>query len=307
MCSRNCFFFIILLFVLASCQPEPDDTLLDPPAPTDPVTPPVLPNDSIYIRTMVIVDTDAAPGTDTIEKYVFHYDGLKRLDSLEWYDYEWHAPDGTYIHNYEKRYYNGNDTLPYKVMGTHRISPGTPVNTFTSYFQYLNGVVAHDSVIEASGTNVFNPSLRKYKLLGNGKFEQTDYAVPGSGPIYSVDSTISVQTLQNGNIISQLDTSFNAMAYHNVKLIQEFDSHPNPLRRITIPYMIVTRAGFNNYPYLQRAVLNNNETKTQRYVEGTIYDDYTTTYKYRADGFPVEAVETWDGDYHYRTTYTYQK
>lgn len=292
-----CVSFCALLSFFTSCQPEPDDTLPTPPR--------LEVNDSISIKMIVSIDTSFASGIDTADKLVFHYDALNRLVLIDFYEYEAGEP-GVIYHNTEQHFYNGNDTLPYKMSGKIDMAPGPPY-LHTVFYRYQNAVIVYDSVITTSSGGFTSAQVRTFKWHGNGKISQNLYSVyPDS--LHLTDSLVSVQTYQNGNLVLQFDTSL--MASHGItqKSVYEYDNNINPLRRLNLPYPIVTDAGYTStWSFIQEVMSANNQTKDYRILEEwDLFSDYTTHYTYRSDGYPVLARHN-TTDFKYKVFYYYQK
>src|SRR5215467_2985599 len=62
-------------------------------------------SDSTVLWKYIEIDTTLAPGSDTLDKTVFFYDNMKRLD--HYYSYDFSIPDTTTV----TYYYQGSDTL----------------------------------------------------------------------------------------------------------------------------------------------------------------------------------------------------
>lgn len=295
---RSAFYLSVLfaLFVLASCQREAGEILEESPPPTS------LTNDSIYLKMIVYLDTISPPGLDSVDKFVFYYDDLKRLDSIDWTLFSGGATNSA-IHMYEKRFYTGNDTLPYKT--TSFVDPGGADAYTTVFYTYQNGVIVEDSIITDIHGSV-STTVKKFKFYGNGRTGQNYYSINGNER-HLTDSLISVQTFQNGNTVLQLDTSYLSQTFHTQKTIRQFDTHPNPLKRINPPYPIITFLGFTggDFSFLQLTNSINNEIRVQSTLDGADYEDIYENFQYRADGYPVLSRET-DGEYKYRVVYIYQ-
>lgn len=297
---KNIFFAAIIGFcaaVFSSCQPDLDFT--NPPSSPG--------NDSTYLKMVVLFDTSFPSGLDTQTKYTFQYDAQKRVQLIKVFEYD-PGTVGYQYESFERRYYTGNDTLPYKVVLYYDMLTEPVPDTI--FLTYQNGLVVRDSTVWRSGiyagTSVLSfTSIASNRLL---TIRRTRY----STGVEEVDSVISVQNRQNGNLVGGIDSVWMANSPGESVLAYqyEFDNHPDPLARLVLPF------SYQNYEYqlsplsLLPVIKNrNNQTKeTSVYtINGNTFDyEYGYSYQYRADGYPVVVR---DGDLadHFKGIYIYTK
>src|SRR4030095_6514459 len=194
---------ILIALVVVSCQRQPDNSL--PPNSNNGNNnngnnnnPPS--SDSTVLWKYIEIDTTLAPGSDTLDKTVFFYDNMKRLD--HYYSYDFYVPDTTIV-TYS---YQGSDTLPYKITSVYH---ETELDLDTDYYAYNNGIVAWDSSLHHTRWNISpeereSAILRTYQDHGNTTtiLETTYDILPAS--TWSCHSTIEVsKTYVGGNIAEE--------------------------------------------------------------------------------------------------------
>ncbi|MEO8404958.1 MAG: hypothetical protein ABI480_10190 [Chitinophagaceae bacterium] len=278
----SAFSFFILVLFFASCQSGPDDTL-DPGNPGGGGT---TTSDSTRLKMIIGIDTAFANGIDTSDKYLFQYDASKRLTFIDIYEYE-PGQAGVQYHDNEQRFYNGTDTLPYKVVYYVDDHP-TLDDIDTVYLTYQNGVIIKDSSISVQGAG--NPvryiSVRKYKLLHGMLINANIYSLVGSSLVLT-DSITSGQTYLNNNLVHQQDTLFGSGGNEIWDITRAYDNHPSPLQRISLPFPIYNY-GFHlaENSFLQFAKSVNNETVTQYLDDGVPDYQENNLIQYKANGYP---------------------
>lgn len=223
--------FITLTITLFSCQKEisvengTSQTLIT--------------SDSIYISKVIGLDTTNAAPFDTIYVANYVYDNLKRVVSYSYLTYGNTGMLDSTLCIIASKKYNGNDTLPYKQITWTKEASTKWIDT--SYYQYLAGstLLIYDSVISKDiqpySTDIYT-SVEKYAHLANTISRSiTNYL----NNIYTNSNNFSYNlTLQNGNIVTQLDTTWGS----SHSFICAYDNKPNPFSRVGIsPY---SYAGF---------------------------------------------------------------
>jgi len=131
---------VCLSIIFTSCQKEVQEEL--------PILPPQpIPTETIEDSTLLtkLVSVSGATLSDTSGSYDITYDAMKRIKTV--IATYLNDPGDTYE---ETRFYNGNDTLPYKIA---IFWDGEVYDT--SFLTYNNGTIIKDSLIshEVTGAN----------------------------------------------------------------------------------------------------------------------------------------------------------
>ena len=278
---RNTILFTLLCIITLcwSCQQEVDFSPGEDPTGPDPV------NDSSYLSMIVTIDTLAPAGLDTIYKHVYSYDAQKRLVRARAYEYQ----NGIQrpIITEERRYYKGNDTLPYMYSMIYDNVPNT-LEVDSIFLTWQNGVVVKDSARSyADDGSLWAVFVTTISQLSNTNFlvKRVDLTNPGY-----IDSILSTRVWSNGNLQYSRDSVWD---YNTGNLVvyednNEFDNHPDPLARIALPYLVS-----NDNVFLgPESFLTNGDRSRNNLVKATGSIDgnpYTAElfYEYRADGYPV--------------------
>lgn len=280
---------ILLICTLLSCQKELSFT-----NGTTPINPIV--NDSVLVSQLLALDTTKASGLDTVFKYLAYYDAQKRITNniLIEFDNTGSVLDTFFNQTY---YYTGSDSLPYKTTIFINEYMSTS-NRDTNYYTYANTAgreLLYDSIV-TKGHPPFPTNHRaeatKYVYAGNfirGMRNYYDQNIPSGN-----DTLNAHITKINGNITSQTDTldlnPFGGFAQARSYTLS-FDNHFNPLRGLNLkfPYL-----GFE-IPFLGDNIQAKNVTQVKLILSYSfaVPDDilhYQYSYKYRADGYPLEIV-----------------
>lgn len=282
MLRKLCLVSFVLLscsLFFISCQPDLGFTGDDPPPG----------NDSTYLKMLVMFDTSFPSGLDTLTKYTFQYDGQKRVQLIKVFEYD-PGTAGYRYESYERRYYNGNDTLPYKVDLYYDVL--TDPFTDTIFLTYQNGVVVRDSTHWSTTAGFGGISVISFTPAGNNRLltvRKTRY----SDGREQLDTIISIQNRQNGNLVSGKDSIWiDNLAMPIIHDYQyEFDNKPDPFARLVLSFP------YQNYEYqlsplsLLPLIRNRNNPTKETVVEtnmvGTFDFGSDYSYQYRADGYPV--------------------
>lgn len=283
--KRNIIFSLLSLIVLCwSCQQEVD---FSPEGP-GPVPMPV--NDSSYLTMIVTIDTLAPAGLDTIYKHVYSYDAQKRLVRARAYEYQ--SGIQRPIITEERRYYKGNDTLPYMYSMIYDNVPST-LEVDSVFLTWQNGVVVKDS----TRGYLDDGSLYAIYVTTISQLSNTNYLVKRvdlSNPGY-IDSILSTRIWNNGNLVSGKDSvwAFYAPGLEVYEYQHQYDNKPDPLSPIALPYMVsndeiaLGPEDFLTNGYKSR----NNIIKLTGSLSGPLIGNNPFTaewfYEYRADGYPV--------------------
>lgn len=231
-------------------------------------------NDSIYISQYIELDTTL--GSDTTSKFIFLYDLQKRITQLK--DYNYVTGTSTYefitVENY---FYNGNDTLPYKMVVERADGANVLLWRDTAFFWYDNGVIKKDSVLiyDNAGALTYTRVIN-YNKISSNKYKLTGTGIPG-------DSVIINQTITNGNITREESRFYSgAIVVSNLDIQQTFDMNPDPFYRISLRYPIWQSFSGAYFTGTQK----NNSTEYR--ISGSFSQEhYIAVYQYRNDGYPV--------------------
>lgn len=287
--------FIFSVLLLVSCQQEPDDVILSPsPSGVD---------DSTFLAAVVELDTTYPLGLDTSGISYFLYDSQKRLVQVRRLYYEPGAVGGT-LDSYEKRFYTGNDTLPYKLAHYMEDAP-TNDEIDTVFLTYQNGVIIKDSVLFYEGSQLSSTVIHRFKVLSGSRVSVTAHRrIPGQPDFY--DSVISHQTWINGNLAAQKDTTF-ASPYWGFNFSYQYDNNPNPLLRFALTYPMTNYMhNIGDYSdFFARLSINNETGWSEEYTGGQL-NHVELSYQYRADGYPLILRDKALGE-PYKLLFIYQK
>jgi len=266
------FSLLVLVTLYSSCVPDP------------PLTPPAqLSEDSTYVKAIFQIDSLYPPGSDTVMKKYFSYDGNKRVSIIEIFNSVYQAKARREL------FYRDHDTLPYK---SHLAYDDG--NSNTNFFTYKDGLVFKDSCkFYTNGTNTVD-LVTTYTSVGANRYFvytiRTEY--PGGTP-YAVDSIHTHRTIHNGNIIAMLDSvytchyggTFSALWINSSELV--YDDKPSPFKNI-IPYPVETNVYFQNIS--SKSGVNNplSRIETQKPGTSTFITPRNYSYKYLSNGLPYE-------------------
>jgi hypothetical protein len=275
---RKLLFVLLPAFACAvafiSCQKEIDPSILTAP-----------PNDSIYVSRIIELDTTLPSGSDTVWINYYYYDSQKRL---------WRIKESEYDQTGEI----WSDTLEYRYQGTqnlpvnYRYLDGNNPDSSVSYLKYSNGFIILDSMIAYSSGVAMNAQITRIRSLGGNRYEKTIIveSPASSGNTLTVDSTIFIRTLSNGNVITGVDSAFG----NGGPLVQRrdfqigYDNKHGLFKDFQFWYL-----GYYGDVYdLNVANGNNNATSQSETLENiggiTVSYSYTFSYIYRSDGYPLE-------------------
>jgi hypothetical protein len=266
---------VLVLLLFYSCQREVSEIITTPPPPP-PTNPGAIP-DSMLIEKFIRLGfyTD-----DTIQVAVFEYDSKKRIS--KWVESDYYFGPVPDLRS-QQFFYNGNDTLPNKII--YHYTDASSTYGDTAYFKYANGIVIRDSTVSYNLTNgrYYGTDIRAYTLNGSNTFLQTWSTRPPDMTTYVAGwSGTFFKTYQNGNITVQDDTTLYSSTYGD-RLHQEvtYDDKPNPL------YQLEARS-----PILNKYTYQKNNFKTLKTWDdpAILQSNYRFTYTYRADGFPLTVI-----------------
>lgn len=269
--------FAALVF-FSSCQKEVDWN-----QPNSPHT------DSTKLVKYFELDTTLTSGLDTIRKILIDYDAQGRPVQVNYYIKDESLPPSTVFPYYDSTayYYNGNDTLPFKVIRSDKSV--LVIQRDTCFIFYSAGKVNKDS-IRSRYINLLPPptpdaeSITVNTYTDNGNTAQENmlqaYTLnPSSWPPPCPATTVYQKTYINGNISYQFGDYTNTCGNTGTSETShlDFDNHPNPFYGFSVPYPIVG-------DFLGLSGYRNNVTVSW---EITPSDGYRFNYTYRNDGYPL--------------------
>lgn len=288
-------FLIVSCVILFSCQAGIDD-ILPPQAQAE--------NDSVYISKLTELDTLLPPGLDTIQNATFDYDASKRISHIFFAEYGGQGPDLTDDYYY---FYNGNDTLPYKIAHQSGSVANGPFGFDTTFLFYTGGVLIKDSIIEAASDQVYQrTTVSLFTKIADGHY-RVDTRLMDGGEVYT-SYTNSHFTLVGGNAVSLKDTTVSEGGNDAISIEQsDYDNHPNPLKRVAAHYPTASA----HYGLLNE-ISANNRIRWQGLFkyEGSFEENYLEVYefRYRADGYPVARISKGgNAELSLKTIYSYKK
>ena len=293
---------IILTACLVACQKQIsfEDGL-------GPTLPPSILGDSVHLDKLYFVDVTG--GNETLSIATYHYDNLKRVDSIK--EIIRDNGSGPWQQWYSVAYfYNGNDTLPFKSISNHfesAVAFNDPsfTDTITTFHQYLpTGQNLSDSAIlslhygDGSISSPFAYDrfrvVEHYQYQGNSMYRQATYTPIASNYLYPVTLALqrdSAITDGNGNMLSSKHYSVS----NNISTLEftssiTYDNKVNPFSKISdFKTIKLFPEDFADDVYIQ-------SSKNRLYLKvtdanGNIEeDDRTGKYTYRNDGFPLKLL-----------------
>lgn len=265
---------LFLTIFLISCQKTVDETL--PPG--------IVTNaDSIYLNKMVVLDTTQPVGMDTVGKMFFQYDNSKRIKSIFSY---WVGIMDSSRHEF---FYQGNDTLPFKIVDHSFEDHGAGFFHYvdTIYYNYADGVVSKDSVLSwnlTTGNIVASPHVRAFTKSGNTvKRISRYYGVFSGNYVFLGSDTANFDVTHSaGNL-----TAHTSSGSSDVFVQATYDTKPNPLAKIyTVKYPV-----FDSYFIADWFTQKNNPLQVQFQVDhSSPIENEQLTYIYRSDNYPLSAT-----------------
>lgn len=266
-------------------------------------------SDSIFIKSVFIIDTVSFGDRDTIFKFLFDYDDVGRISRIKEYG-SYESMANTYRFQSDIKFtYLGSDTLPSVL---YIVSSFNLTVFDTVYLTYNNGVIIKDSsaygILGAPASFV----LFSFRELGNNRI-QGSY----------IDSTIGVSALRNnvnssinwqsGNLLSEKDTFIYTMPVSSFIEDKEYtyDQKPNPLRKALLNFPMIAYYSTNSNSltmaqgcwYLKSFFtksVNNILTETRNPGNEVTTWDYT----YKPNGLPKKAIR-YRGGTMYKFIYNY--
>jgi hypothetical protein len=267
-------------------------------------------SDSIYIKSIIVIDTAWFGDRDTLFKFYFEYDGSKRISQLKEFG-SYDRPTNLFWFKSDVKFtYFGADTLPSVLY-----SRSSYYADFfdTVYLTYNNGTIIKDS--SACGLQGSPPSFFRsnFQDIGGNRLQVMTIDSTQGFPS-DMKTASSYVNWVGGNLISEKDTVW----VHSMPGIYRldnknyiYDQHPNPLRRVLLRFP--TTVNYSNWitmsngsTYLKNfasSSVNNFLTEANSIGLNSI-DIVTWNYTYRANGLPEKAIRQ-SGSAMYKFIYTY--
>ena len=288
---KNISLVVFLSLIIFSCQKDktPERRTENPQS------------DSTTLAMYVDLDTTKVSGLDTIEVQKYSYDNLKRLSKSYYIEYEDGVPNGLYL---TELFYNGNDTLPFKIVETFYESPSgnADVPNIGFYF-YKDGKLISDSLKYNNGSSAF--FVDNYSYTSNAIISTNIYA--STPPIISVFK--HYQTKTNGNTTLQIDSSFVNGIYSgtsDLTFSASYDTKNNPFHNL------ITSLDMPSFIYGMETYSEDMPGEKNNPVEitsGGFHLKYS--YEYNRNNYPTVAKIYDDPDndptYYYKRIFIYTK
>lgn len=251
--------------------------------------------DSNYLDKIVFIDLVTG---DTTGYNKYNYDNLKRVVSLS----EYEAISLNTFQNRDNTYYsyNGNDTVPFKMLSTDvSINMNTNDSTIT-YFAFSNNKRVSDSLIniyygnlQANGTfyRTVSKTIKNYQYVSNNIFCRTQsIALYDNGP-FPITPTLYVSTDtanldSNGNLIfcKHFESGFTT-------IISTFtyDNKSNPFYKLSNYHAILILPYGETFIDEMQAKNNRlHAIESNGVAGGGFNEDLTGKYIYRTNGYPKQ-------------------
>ncbi len=268
-------------FQVESITPSPDEIIL---------------NDSTLISMIVQFDSTAPVQLDTVAKYTFKYDNLKRLTKFEYVSYSNGIIDTNDIFRDKYYYsYNGTDTLPFM-----EIDSSQENQFYTNkliFHTYQNGKILKDSIVDLLGIPTPD-QVAKYTYYPDRVIDTvTKYPLNVIASPYGGYKVTYRQT-QNNNVTLNFDSSY----YYNSFSIPPsyvfdftsrenltYDNFKNPFYK----FRGLNAYPFANYTYFPLFIdgsylLNQSKNNPQTYqkMQGSNVNTINFSYEYNSNGYP---------------------
>lgn len=264
---RNILFLALLSIIIFSCQKEKNQDRQG----ENPI------GDSTTLSMYVDLDTTATSGLDTVEVQKYSYDNSKRLSKSYYIEYTDGIPDGLYVTDL---FYNGIDTLPFKIVGTfYELPSGNADAPEIGYYFYKDGKLSSDSVSRNDPSVYY---VNSYTYDNNTIISTNIYA--STPPIISVDK--HYQTKTNGNTTSQLDSSFVNGVFSGspeVILSASYDTKHNPFYNL-VSSIDNTPSVYSLETYSEDMIVEKNNPVE---INSGFHIKYV--YDYNSNGYPAVA------------------
>lgn len=284
---------VLIALVFSSCQKELDIDLGNPPPPSG------TNNDSIYISAYVDLDTALPSGQDTLYVDRFFYDNHKRVSYISTIE----TINSERWPSVMKYYYNGNDTLPYKITSTSADGNGVIYLLDTAYFTYAsNGLISKDSGWSYSVS--LNRRTSGYVTSFSGGIANmvfnysTSYST--QPPTYDTIAGMVILDVSGQEIVSQTGPSLITW-YEYFQM--GYTDHPDPIYRTDFHYPIYYAKMGWGYGSARKLLISQDVGSGPN----NIFYKYRWTYEYRADGYPLvrRGIDLLDPSAYWKELYLY--
>lgn len=258
------FSILVLFTVIAviSCQREVDDNI---------------PNIIDGPRIVKYIEIDTVFGTgipmDTNHVELFSYDDQGRMKQHIYKYFYSQYPDIDI--DTDVFYYNGTDTLPYKV-----IAYWSNADQFidTCYLFYVNGVMVRDSSIQTNMTTgqFYGIDVDEFVRSGNSvtRLSRNYYTRNTTTPDNTYSAPLTIIRV-NDNVTEYEDPTRSTVSYKHGRFT--YDNHLSPFARIPSPYLVWF------HPRTQKNLLIDSRTWGD---DPANPDHFTYSYDFRPDGLP---------------------
>jgi hypothetical protein len=202
---------------------------------------------------------------------------------------------------FDGRYYNGSDTLPYKVVFTE---VGNSVIDTTFIFR-TNGIVEKDSTVADNQTR----KMRYYLWTSSERIIQRTLHYNAAGNHVFTDSVLFIRKWVAPSILSSSDSIYfgspNPVSFgYDIFYTTHYDNKPNPFKMMAVGGYPVDALENVGEPGLFFGAKYRNNVIKFTYTIPSPYS-YTNTYFYRSDGLPVTMYTTDEPTF--KSTYIYQR
>ena len=303
-------FFVIVSAIgisLISCQK--DFTIDDDLNPIDPPDLPAL-GDSIYLDKIYGIDVSAS-GVDTLGVFTFNYDANKRvlllIDSAK-------DDSGNPLIARFRYFYNGTDTVPYKMVAVwDNLSTADDYDSTIAFYYYdATGRKLKDSILYRNyegGTETTSLDIIKYSFGVNkmyGELTSTTFL-----PFQSTEVRRDTATLNaSGDLVQTTNYVLNGTTFEREETIDfTYDNKINPFKYLSL---FKAHYGFpyHAFDFIDYVAQANILTEKSLQRSGDIQTRHST-YQYNGLGLPVKQLYIFQQDSpdEERTSivYTYKK
>lgn len=268
--------------MLTACQADVDEILEE--SPPDPTT-----GDSTVLEKIVVLDTTAVSGLDTVLIAKFQYDDLERIETLEIIERPEPWRNDTDLITRQNFHYTGDAPYPDE-MEDLAMEAGQFYVANHHYYQYAGDLLVYDSSITTLHGGINYTTAKDSRVFKEGRFLVEERSYDAGGTLNFTRHSSNIVQRQDGNLIYELDTTF--VGNYVSEKFSTFDSHPNPLKKVTLPYISHSLFYYDNLDFQLHH--NSNNLIQREYISGwNASGQFTRRYHftYRNDGYPLTRVE----------------
>lgn len=245
-----------------------------------------------YLSRIVYLYNDGS-GTEAVKgSMTYVFDNLKRVTHI--IDSSAVGSSSALILWETKEYfYNGNDTLPYKLTVIGNPAAQTEYDTTVNYFTYnASGLLIRDTGYYAGHNatdDYYTWSNQTYAYSGSMITGRRDAIVAYAGSSHNETRIDTAQTDANGNVIQNIKHK----DYENINSILTWDSHPSPFARLN-NFRSTFIFPFGETFFYEMPQYNNRLHIIEVTTGGsgfTYEEDFTGSYTYNANGYPIQILE----------------